>query len=359
MSGFFEGFFTRHKRGATLAALVLVSFICLVISNNAIVIRPKEIGLSVVGFFQKGFTGFFNWFGDTAGSIRQLQDTRKELTAANARLEEADQATREVLELRRQNAALKAQLDFSRTLAPDRIAAEVIAWDTDNLFSTLTINKGARHGVKKGMPVVAWQKDEGIEGLVGKVILVGPGSSQILPLYDPQCMVSTRVDTTRDEGLVQGEGKDKETIVMNYVKKVAKDKIAYGDLVVTSGLGGLYPKGVNVGRIRVITAQPYETSLELQVQPIIDFDRLEYVFLLGPESLAPVEQPTLPASSPAAPAASPARKSAGAAQKAAPAVKPKASPAVQKPAPETQDAAVGAAEQEQPGAEQEPTGVAP
>ncbi len=70
---------------------------------------------------------------------------------------------------------------------------------------------------------------------------------------------------------------------MNYVKKIAKDKIAYGDLVVTSGLGGLYPKGINIGRIRDITAPTYETSLVLQVQPIIDFDRLEYLFLIGPE----------------------------------------------------------------------------
>ncbi|MGA2975790.1 MAG: rod shape-determining protein MreC [Spirochaetia bacterium] len=259
-----------------------VSFICLLISNHAIVIKPKEIGLSVAGFFQKGFTGTFNWLGDTAGSIHQLRMAREELAAARARLEEMDQQTREVLELRRQNAALKEQLDFAQTLPPQRIAAEVIARDTDNLFSTVTINKGWRQGVEKDMPVVAWQGD--IEGLVGKVVLVGPGSSEILPLYDPQCMVSARVDSTRDEGLAQGEGKDRETIVMNFVKKVAKDKIAYGDLVVTSGLGGLYPKGINVGRIRLITARPYETSLELQVEPIIKFERLEYLFLLKPES---------------------------------------------------------------------------
>ena len=90
------------------------------------------------------------------------------------------------------------------------------------------------------------------------------------------------MDTTRDEGLVPGPGKDRGTIVMNYVKKIAKDKIGYGDLVVSSGLGGVYPKGINIGRIRDITAPAYETSLVLQVQPIIDFDRLEYLFLIGP-----------------------------------------------------------------------------
>jgi len=281
MPGLFEGFFARHRKGATLAVLVLVSFVCLMISSRTLVIRPKEIGLSAAGFFQKGFSGFFAWFGDTVGSIGQLQAAREELAAARERLQEMDQATREVLELRRQNEALRQQLDFAQTLAPERIPAEVIARDTDNLFSTITINKGSRQGVKKGMPVVAWQGD--IEGLVGKVVLVGPGTSEVLPLYDPQCMVSARVDSTRDEGLVLGEGKDRGTLVMNYVKKIAKNKITYGDLVVTSGLGGLYPKGINVGRIRDITAPTYQTSLVLRVEPIIDFDRLEYLFLIGPE----------------------------------------------------------------------------
>jgi rod shape-determining protein MreC len=284
MPGLFEGFFSKHRKGATLAALVLVSFLCLLVANRAVVIKPKEIGLSVAGFFQKGFTGFFGWFGDTAGSIRQLRATREELAAAQVRLQEMDQVTREILELRRQNAALKDQLDFAQNLPPARIAAEVTARDTDNLFSTLTINKGARQGVVKGMPVVAWQND--MEGLVGKVVLVGPGSSEVLPLYDPECMVSARVDTTRDEGLVAGQGKERGTILMSYVKKTAKDQIDYGDLVVTSGLGGLYPKGINIGRIRDIAAPTYETSLELQVQPIVDFDRLEYLYLINPEAHA-------------------------------------------------------------------------
>jgi len=280
MPGLFEGFFRKHRRGAAFAALLLVSFVFLLFSNRAVVIRPKEMGLSVVGFFQKGASGVFRWFGDTAGSIRQLSAARQELSSARERLQEMDRVTRENVELRRQNTSLKEQLDLSQSLPGERIAAEVTARDTDNLFSTLTINKGSRDGVRKGMPVVAWQGD--LEGLVGKVVLVGRGSSQILPLYDPQCLVSARLDRSRHEGLVGGEGKDRGTILMRYVKKTAKDSIEYGDLVVTSGLGGLYPKGINIGRIRDIKAQAYETSLELEIEPIIDFDRLEYLFVVAP-----------------------------------------------------------------------------
>jgi rod shape-determining protein MreC len=303
MPGLFEGFITRHRKGVTLAVLILVSFTFLLISNRAVVIKPKEIGLSFVGFFQKGFTGFFRWFGDTAGSIRQLNAAREELDAARARLQDMDRVTREIVELRRQNAMLRQQLDFAQTLAPDRIAAEVIARDSDNLFSTITINKGSRQGVRPGMPVVAYQGD--MEGLVGKVLSVGPGASEVLPLYDPQCLVSVRLDTTRDEGLVRGEGRDRGTVLLQYVKKTAKDAIQYGDLVVTSGLGGLYPKGINLGRVREIKALAYETSLEIEVEPIINFDRLEYVFLIDAENAPVVDLSDMPAA-PGTPQTAPA-----------------------------------------------------
>ena len=278
MPGVFEGFFAKRRKGVTLAILIVVSLLCLLLSNRTVVIRPKEVGLSVVGFFQKGFTGFFRWFGDTAGSIRQLSAARDELAVARERLQDMDRVTREIVELRRQNASLLEQLGFAQTLTPGRIAARVIARDTDNLFSTITINKGSRRGVRAGMPVVAWQGD--MEGLVGKVVLVGGGSAQVLPLYDPQCLVSARLDRSRHEGLAAGQGKDRATIVMRYVRKTAAALIEYGDLVVTAGLGGLYPKGINIGRIREINAPAYESSLELSVEPIIDFDRLEDVFLI-------------------------------------------------------------------------------
>ena len=285
MPGLFEGFVGRHRRGVTLAILVVISLLCLVVSNRSIVIKPKGIGLSVVGFFQKGVTGFFRWFGDTAGSIRQLRLAREQLEGARSRLEEADRAAREAVELRRENAFLREQLGLAQALPLPRIAAGVIAKDHDNLFSTVTLNKGSRHGIRVDMPVVAFQ--DSLEGLVGRVVAVGPGSSQVLPLYDPSCQVSARLDRSRFEGLVIGQGAERSTLLMRYVKKIAADRIEYGDLVVTAGLGGLYPAGVNVGRVRDIRAETYETSLSLEIEPVIDFDRLEYVFVLGAATAAP------------------------------------------------------------------------
>jgi rod shape-determining protein MreC len=285
MPGLFEGFVGRHRRGVTLGILILVSLLCLLVSNRAVIIKPKEIGLSVAGFFQKGVTGFFRWFGDTAGSIRQLRLAREELEQARSRLADSDRAAREVAELRRENASFRTLLGLSQSLPLPRIAAGVIAKDHDNLFSTITLNKGSRHGIRIDMPVVAFQED--LEGLVGRVIAVGPGTSQVLPLYDPSCQVSARLDESRFEGLTNGQGADRVTLLMRYVKKIAADRIEYGDLVVTAGLGGLYPAGINIGRVRDIRAETYETSLTLEIEPVIDFDRLEYVFVLGGAAAPP------------------------------------------------------------------------
>jgi rod shape-determining protein MreC len=308
MPGLFEGFVSRHRRGVTLAALVLVSFVCLLVSNRSVVIRPKEIGLSTVGFFQKGVTGFFRWFGDTAGSIGQLRLARAELDQARTRLVEADRMARENVELRRENAALLSELGLAQLLPSARVAAMVIARDDDNLFSTIVINKGSRSGIRRDMPVVAFR--DGLEGLVGRVTEVGPGSAHVLPLYDPACQVSVRLDASRFEGLASGQGKDRDRLLMRYVKKIAKEAVQYGDLVVTAGLGGLYPAGIAVGRVRDFQVETYETSMTVELEPVIDFDRLEYVYALGPQAEAPAARS--PAASPQAPGpAQPAARPGG------------------------------------------------
>jgi rod shape-determining protein MreC len=299
MPGLFEGYVARHRRGVTLAILIVVSLLCLLVSNRAVVVKPKEIGLSVAGFFQKGVTGFFGWFSETAGSIRQLRLVREELEAARERLADSDRTAREAVELRRENAYLREQLGLSQALPQPSITASVIAEGHDNLFSTLTLDKGSRHGIRVDMPVVAFQDD--LEGLVGRVVTVGPGTSQVLPLYDPQCQVSARLDESRFEGLANGQGADRLMLLMRYVKKIAADRIEYGDLVVTAGLGGLsplYPAGINVGRVRDIRAETYETSLTLEIEPVIDFDRLEHVFVLGSAAAAPAAAAPAGAGSP-------------------------------------------------------------
>ena len=135
-------------------------------------------------------------------------------------------------EIRKENERLKEQLDFSDTIAQKNIAARIIARDPNMLYSSITIDKGIRNGIRKNMPVVAIQN--GSEGLVGKVVSVGYTTSIVMPIYDTRCNVSSRIQNTRDIGLVSGLNTSSNLLTMRYIKKRVAPELHYGDVVVTS-----------------------------------------------------------------------------------------------------------------------------
>lgn len=274
----FQGFVSRHRAGSSLVGLVVVSFILLSISSGSHSFRPKAIGLAVFSVFENAFTQTGSFFSRTVTSISELKKLQAKYNAVENQLSRYETVKRDVAELRQENKMLRQQLGFSRELQYAHIPAQVIGKDPGNIFSSITIDKGSADGVRKYMPVVAFQ--HGFQGLVGKVLVVSPHSSIVQPIVDPNCYVASRLQKARYEGLVSGSGSASQQVIMSYVPKRARNKIQYGDLVITSGMNSIYPKGIYVGRVRSITAKAWETSLELKLQPIVDFSRLEYVFVL-------------------------------------------------------------------------------
>ena len=234
--------------------------------------------MAVLSVFQKAVYGTVSWFSGTVNSINELKNLKKEYDKTLAKLNEYETMDKNIVEIRKENALLKEQLDFSRDFEISHVPAEIIAKDPVNLFSSFMINKGKRHGIRKGMPVTAYQN--GIIGLVGKVIEAGYGSSIIIPIYDSTSFVASRFQETRYEGLINGLGGNDRNLIMNYVKKTATSEIHNNDLIITSGMKSLYPKGIYIGRVQSITSREYNTSLEIEVAPVIDFSRLEYIFVL-------------------------------------------------------------------------------
>jgi rod shape-determining protein MreC len=154
----------------------------------------------------------------------------------------------------------------------------VIGRDPDNLFSAIIINKGSFSGIAVNMPVIAYQN--GAQSLVGKVIQAGVFESMVMPLYDNSSFIATRLSQSRYEGIIEGRGNAESFLLMRYIRKQARDEISIGDMVVSSGMGGIYPPGINIGRVSRILYQENEISMELEVEASIDFSRLEYVFVI-------------------------------------------------------------------------------
>jgi rod shape-determining protein MreC len=274
---------TDHGRRAVAPVLLAASLLCLTVSTRSLEGLPESLGLTVFGFFQRGFAAVGIFVSDGIASIAELQRSRDNYRELSAKLERYTNMERGIAELREENKRLKEQLDFSQEIPYQRIAARIVAKDPENLYSTITIDKGFGEGIRKNMPVIALQ--DGIEGLVGRVIEVGGGTSKIVPLYDSKSFVAARFSGgSRTEGLVGGQGSPDDPLVMRFVKKRIKDEIQFGDLVVTTGYESIYPAEVSVGRVKKVRVLDYLTSIDIELDPVLDFSRIEYVFVIRPKT---------------------------------------------------------------------------
>ncbi len=278
----------KRNRNFVPPLLLVASLICLMLSTRSLEGLPQFIGVSIGGFFQRGFSAVSLFVSDTFTSIAELRRLRADYLEIAAKLERYTQLERGMAELSAENARLKEQLGFAQGMSFSRVTARIVAKDPENLYSTITIDKGIEAGVRKNMPVIAVQ--DGMEGLVGRVVDVGRGSCLVMPLYDSTSFVAARLAKARHEGLVGGSGSVDEPLVMRFVKKRAKEDVQFGDLVVTSGYESIYPPDIAIGRVHKVRALEYQTSVEIDLDPVLDFSRLEYVFVVIPSPSAPDEQ---------------------------------------------------------------------
>ena len=174
-----------------------------------------------------------------------------------------------------ENVRLRKALSFRPLEETTRvISAEVIGRDPDHIYDTIVINAGRKHGVDKDMPVVT------PEGLVGHIAQVGTSDSVVQLLM--RTRVSALIQQTRAQGIVAWvDGQFR----LQFVE--ASNVVREGDLVVSSGLGGRYPKGIPIGT--VVGMSPEQRApvfLRVVLKSLVDFSVLEEVFVLGTDSQA-------------------------------------------------------------------------
>jgi len=272
---------THKGRGLELyvfIVLALISFLTLFFSSRAALEEFRNLGLNMFSGVRGGINEISSAVSRTVLSIQELSSLRLEHTELMERLERYQQLERTSAEIIQENIRLREQLGFSQTLVHRHIPARLIARDPNNLFSAFVINKGTRAGVAVNMPVIAFHG--GTQGLVGKVISSGPFESLVIPLYDARGFVASRLAQSRYEGIVQGRGNPRDPLLMRYITSRARGEVSIGDMVVTSGMGGVYPEGINIGRVTRIHYQETDLSMEVEINPVVDFFRLEYVFVI-------------------------------------------------------------------------------
>lgn len=273
--------FSTNKAAITLAVLLTISLFGVALSGPGRIGGPVRVLGSLIGSVQRGVSGLGGFVGSTVNSVRELGQLRQEHEDLLERLREYEAIERDIQDLEREIQALRETLGFSQELTYENVPARVIARDPGNFFSTITLNRGSRDGVQTGMPVIAVQ--DGRQGLVGRVKDVTRRTATVKPIFDSSSYVAARLRESRYDGLIQGGGIGSNTVVMRYVPDSARDEIGYGNMIVTSGMSSVYPPEIQVGTVEAVQSRPYETSLEIEITPLINFSRLEYVFVLAPE----------------------------------------------------------------------------
>ncbi|MCR5764734.1 MAG: rod shape-determining protein MreC [Treponema sp.] len=266
-----------------LIGLILLSGVSLAFSSGGFVISIKKIGFSIFSTVEKGIHFVIDGSVETVNSVKELSKLKKDYNELIIKLENYEQMQRTNADIRKENERLREQLDFSVSMDEKNIPAQIISRNLDSAYSYLTIDKGTINGIKKNMPVVAIQ--HGNRGLVGKVVQVGTFTSQIMPIYNIDNIVSARIQNTRDLGLVNGLGSQDKPLNMQYIRKRVLDDLHYGDIIVTSGENDNYMRDIPIGSISKITVLDYNSQLNIELIPIIDFARLETVIVVNQKEL--------------------------------------------------------------------------
>ncbi len=150
------------------------------------------------------------------------------------------------------------------------LLAQVIAREPSNWTKVITINRGVKDGVTNGLSVVSYQ------GLIGRVISVYAQSSRVMLIADLRSSVDALVQRTRGSGVVVGEAKGRCRVKYFPIDQDVK----IGDQMITSGLGGIYPKGLIIGQVSRVQKSQYGLFQLLEITPAVDLDRIEEVFVI-------------------------------------------------------------------------------
>ena len=200
--------------------------------------------------------------------------TRADLIEENERLSNENYLQRvdimRLQTLEQENAAMRKLLNSPVQSSSRRMFAEVISVDSDPYLQRIVVNRGTSSGVYEGMPVIT------DEGLVGQVVSVAYASSRVLLFSDPSSAIPVVNIRNQVRSIVSGTGMHDELIIDNMPRSV---DIKEGDLLVTSGLGGIYPEGYPVAIVSSVGFSDDQPFAQIKARPVVDSDKIRYVLM--------------------------------------------------------------------------------
>ncbi len=266
-------FFRDHKNIIVIILVTVVLVIAMISSSSG---KPNAgmvsdtVGVVLKPFQAVGtyFVNCFRYGKDAEKFEAENTKLKKELIIANKKAADYD-------ELSEENARLRSMLELRESSKEFELkAASVIGTDTQNWTSVLKIDKGLSAGIKKNDAVITES------GLVGYVSDVGREWAKVVTIVDATSSVGAKVDRIDEYCVVKGDADlySKGFCAMNYV--TTQSKVSAGDILTTSGTGGVFPEGIIIGKINEISPNTNGLSLDATVEPAVDFSSVSEVFVI-------------------------------------------------------------------------------
>ncbi|CAM3936269.1 rod shape-determining protein MreC [Lederbergia lenta] len=258
-----------------VSIIILVSLIGFSLRDRENISRPEQFIKDVVGFghslVAKPAQGIANMFTN----MKDLQNTYTENKKLKARLEGLAKLEQEISDLKRDNDELRDVLGKTDNLRDyTAIQATVVSRTPDRWYDKIIINKGEKSGVKPDMAVIT------AKGLVGKVINTSKMTAtiELLSSDNTKNRVSAQIQGSEVYGLIDGYDREKKLLMM---KDLPIDKkIKKGQNVITSGLGGVFPKTLDIGKVKELQVDQYGLTQIAYIEPSADFYGFEHVMVI-------------------------------------------------------------------------------
>lgn len=282
--------FGRNKKNIPkrVVLIIVVVLIILLLVIFRITLKEDRKLNKVESLLKDGFTYTekiiitpFNFIKEKITSYNKLKDVEKDNDILETSIDRIDSIEAENIELRRQLNALKEELNIDYSLADyEYLNATVISRNIGYWHNKITIDKGTYNGVEKDMVVI------NSKGLIGKVIKSSTFTSDIrlITTSDTNNKISVHISNGSSNlyGLINNYDYNSNVLELEGISNT-KD-VNIGDLVYTSGLGGIFPSGILIGKVTEITTDSYDLAKIIKVSPSVDFTDINYVSILKRKS---------------------------------------------------------------------------
>lgn len=268
----------KNKLAVTIIVLS-VTFLGLIIysakrENITFIENGIGVALNPVQRVAYTVTGNIHDFWDFATSFSKVKTDNEELKKRNNELESME---REYKSLKNENERLQDMLNFKTERNEEYIGAHIVGKAPD-LSEVYAIDKGKNHGIKPGMVVVT------SSGLFGKVAEVGSNWSKVYSLLNENIAVAAMIERTKETtGLVKGYRDANNRFLAKVYNLPVDSEVKEGDdVVITSGEGQIYPKGLKIGKVLSVEEDRGKVMKIATIEPCVDFSKLEEIFIIVP-----------------------------------------------------------------------------